>query len=77
MHSDNKPVFVKPIRWIVPLKRGKLTDTKENQKLKQNVWIGWEVMYKDGTHFNIEVGEFNTLQELNDYGNTGDYTWLN
>lgn len=68
--GKNEPVFVKPIRWIVPLKRGKLTDTKENQKLKQNVWIGWEVMYMDGTHFNIEVGEFNTLQQLYNHKNT-------
>lgn len=60
-------VKIKPVRWIVPLKRGKLTDTKENQKLKQNVWIGWEVMYMDGTIQNIVVGEFNTLAELENY----------
>lgn len=58
---------LKQIRWIVPLKRGKLTDTKENQKLKQNIWIGWEVMYMDGTIQNIEVGEFKTLAELKSY----------
>lgn len=58
---------IKQIRWIVPLKRGKLTDTKENQKLKQNIWIGWEILYMDGTVQNIEVGEFKTLAELKTY----------
>lgn len=54
----------KKILWIVPLKRGKLSDTKENQKLKQNVWIGWEIMYTDLSSKNKLVGEFNTLNEL-------------
>ena len=55
----------KKILWIVPLKRGKLSDTKENQKLKQNVWIGWEIMYTDLSSKNLLVGgEYNTLNEL-------------
>lgn len=57
--KDNKRV-----RWIVPLKRGKLTDTKENQNLKKNVWVGWETMYMDGTIENKIEGEFKTLAEL-------------
>lgn len=66
----------KDVRWIVPLKRGKLTDTKENQKLNQNIWIGWEVMYMDGTSKNIVEGEFKTLSELRNHNSyTGEELW--
>ena len=67
MRNNKNPVFAtgpKGVRWIVPLKRGKLSDTKENQKLKQNVWIGWEIMYNDGSFENKLAGEFATLNDL-------------
>ena len=61
--KDNKNIIE-----TLPLYRGKLTVTKGNNKIKQEVWVGWVNYYEDGSSETFITGAFKTLKELKDKG---------
>ncbi|AFK66615.1 hypothetical protein COPG_00019 [Colwellia phage 9A] len=49
---------------MIGLFRGKLTSNAVNDKLKQNIWIGWVITFDDGSQQRLQTGEFKTFKAL-------------